>query len=129
MQYLHKLIDREDPHCLYCQAQCTVEGKGEQLAKLGLAFLDQFICTQCKELFEIYINLDSTEPHAFAFTCNKMLAYCDYGKNRMQLCYYDKEDVTTNAYIDVPVLVPMFNIDFANKKLLAKKLRTYLTFS
>src|ERR1035438_6567256 len=108
MQYPHKLIDREDPHCLYCKGQCTIEGKGEQPKQQSPILLDQYVCTQCKELFEIYSSMDNKEPHAFAFTCNKMLAYCDYDRAKVQICYYDREDVTTNAYIDVPVVAPMF---------------------
>lgn len=129
MQYPHKIIDREDPHCPYCKGQCIIEGKGKHTDKFIHLLLDQYICTQCKELFEIYTTLDNPEPYAFAFTCNKMLAYCNYGRVRIELCYYDREDATTNAYIDVPVLVPMFNLDFDNKKLLTKKLKTYLTFA
>jgi hypothetical protein len=124
---LHELIDREDPRCLYCNANVDCHLSSEWISK-GTSLrndVESIVCQKCKEVFYIHSwqgDDGHTEYSGFTFTCkdlsiffNYIESYFDISKNGKK-----KEHITT---------IPSFTIDFSHKDKLYEKLKTYIVFS
>lgn len=121
---MHELIDREDPVCLYCGAQCEVFLSATQLPHSSLMEdQESLTCISCKEEFMIS-SLQNPEGDTnytgFTFTCQDYLVFVNYLED-----YFEIKD-KNGKYI---IALPSFNVDFSDKNKLREKLKTYIIFS
>jgi len=132
---MHKLMDQEDPKCLYCNGQCSVSLEGYK-APMGCSDDREILtCTLCKEVFTIF-SIQSIEGetiyYGFSFSCQDITVFYEY-KNKNFGLFSQKTKSIVDEHGDMedisPTEVPIFEIDFSNKNKLHNKLKTYLLFS
>lgn len=120
----HKLIDPEDPKCIFCKSPCFVSGAGWSPDY----FIDKYECInkQCREEFAVHRKKDKP-PYAFDFTCGPLMVVHHYDTNYLVLRRWT--DITTESATDNPIGIPYFDMDFTDKEALIRKLQTYMLFA
>lgn len=121
---MHELIDREDPHCLYCNGKCDIALEGKLIPASSTTYdTETLTCQECGERFCIdFIQNSSGETSymAFTFTCKKYNVVYLYAEACFDIYTRKDKHITT---------LPVFEVDFSDKKKLFDKLRTYIIFS
>jgi hypothetical protein len=112
----HKLMDENNPKCLYCNSNCDVSGWGS-----GMQWGNDFTCQQCGEVFQTEHSEDSPVG-GFMFSCDKIKIYHDYANQKFGLIKIDPKSTAISW-------VPEFDINFADKEAFYQKIKTYLIFS
>lgn len=122
---LHTLIDSNNPKCLYCNGNFTIE-KGENFI---YNYIDIYKCTSCKETF--YLCSDNGfDVICFEFTCNGLFCSHDYNYQPYMIGITILNNaICWNGVTIKLTYIPIFEISFSDKDSLSNKLNTYLTFS
>ena len=116
----HKLFDENEPKCLYFDSNCDVSGWGS-----GVQWGNKYTCQKCAEIFEIsYFAVgDLTQPvDGFVFSCNDLKISHNYTLKSFAIIKMDPSSASIEW-------IPEFDINFADKNALYKKIKTYLIFS
>lgn len=124
----HKLIDQEEPRCLYCNSECDIHLDGFAAASPSYN-VDLLTCRKCNEQFEIHWlgDIDPIKVVSFVFTCKNLAVCYDYEKG----FYVGGQEVlwkTQKSALALSLIEP-FDVDFSDKKKLYKRLKTCLVFS
>jgi hypothetical protein len=121
---MHELIDREDPHCLYCNGQCNIALQGKLIPHSSLTYdIEILTCQECKERFcidTIQNEKGETTYMSFSFTCKKYNIIFLYADETFDLYTRKGKHITA---------LPIFEVDFSDKKKLYNKLKIYTLFS
>lgn len=121
---MHELIDREDPHCLYCNGKCDIALEGKLLPASSTTYdTETLTCQECNERFcidNIQNEKGETTYIAFSFTCKKYNVVFLYTDKAFDLYTRKGKHITT---------LPVFEVDFSDKNKLYDKLKIYVLFS
>lgn len=129
---MHELIDRDDPKCLYCGHACDINLDGMTILTTLQYDAEILTCRKCKEIFEIHRIDDNGETKyiSFVFTCKDVVVYNRYGSGfhigGKEVLFKNWQQ---NRLRNFSNFILEFPVDFSDKKVLYKKLKTYLTFS
>lgn len=134
---LHELINKEEPKCLYCKTLCDfkMDGRASTPANPDAYYVEILTCTnkKCKEVFEIHGWEDTGEITDFVFSCKNIVIINKYPQLSGIAVGFnigDKSNLWPKMFGGrVTINVPLFQVDFSDKKKLYKKLKTYLVFS
>lgn len=128
----HKLIDREEPRCLYCNSECDIHLDGFAAATPSYN-VDILTCRKCNENFEIYWlgDIEPIQTISFIFTCKDVAVRYDYDTGFLigghELLWKSTSRMKKSTLNAAPV--EPFDVDFSDKKKLYKRLKTCLVFS
>jgi len=125
---LQKLIDKDDPKCLYCKSRCNFQLNSDSSPRSITYVIEIYSCQNCGEVFEIRNwEGDAIENAQFIFSCKEfaVLSVPNNGfhiasRNSLWPSYHKKGEC---------VDIAEFNVDFSDKEKLYQKLKTYIVFS
>ncbi|HEY5268443.1 MAG TPA: hypothetical protein VII94_04930 [Candidatus Saccharimonadales bacterium] len=118
MAWFFQTIDQDKPVCLYCKGKCMVDS---QAIADGKNYYYRYTCPHCSDFYTLYTILDDKWPNPvcynFDFTCGDFII-CLAGSESFAIRMRAPKETK-------PIIVPLFELNFSNKKSLIDKIKTY----